>query len=41
MTQRHYHTMPLGDLIIAAFEKASLLSLDPKETCFAGPSKES
>lgn len=31
MTQCHYRTVPLGDLITAAFDRASLLSLDPKE----------
>lgn len=31
MTQRRYHTTPLGELIAAAFDRASLLSPDPKE----------
>lgn len=31
MSQRQYLTTPLGELISAAFESASLLSPDPKE----------
>ena len=31
MTQQRYHTTPLGELITAAFDRASLLSLDPEE----------
>ncbi len=31
MNQHHYHTTPLGELIAAAFDSASRLSLDPIE----------